>query len=111
MGAVLRYLLNQMLAGVFAPFPLATFFINVTGSLSIGFLFALFAAKSNLDENWQLFLIVGFLGAFTTFSTFELETFQLFRDKNYPTAFLYAASSVLVGFAGVLAGVWLARKI
>ncbi|MCY7375429.1 MAG: CrcB family protein [Pyrinomonadaceae bacterium] len=56
-------------------------------------------------------MTVGFLGAFTTFSTFELEIFELIRERFFVTAFFYLSLSILVGFAGVAAGVWLARKI
>ncbi len=110
-GAVFRYLLNLIFAEYFAPFPFATFFINVTGSFVIGFMLTLFGEKFAVSEYLQLALIVGFLGAYTTFSTFEFETFSLIREKNFVNAFLYLFSSVLLGFAGVLSGVWLARKL
>ena len=110
-GAVLRYLINvSPLADLFEKFPFPTFFINVTGSFLIGFLFVLFTGKFEANENLRLALIVGFLGAFTTFSTFELEIFELVREKHFATAFLYLFLSVLLGFTGLLAGVWLARK-
>jgi CrcB protein len=56
-------------------------------------------------------LRTGFLGAFTTFSTFELETFELMRERNLLTAVLYVTLSFAVGFIGVALGVWLGRKI
>jgi CrcB protein len=110
-GAVLRYLINiSPLADLFEKFPFPTFFINITGSFLIGFLLVLFTDKFPANENLRLAVIVGLLGAFTTFSTFELEIFELAREKYFLHAFLYLFLSVVVGFVGVLAGVWLARR-
>lgn len=112
LGAIARYAINNsFLVGWFQPFPFPTFFINVTGSLLIGFVFALFTQKMVVGEYWQIFLTVGFLGAYTTFSTFEFETLMLIREKKLSFAMLYVLLSVIVGFAAVLAGVWLANKI
>ncbi|MFM9905844.1 MAG: fluoride efflux transporter CrcB [Pyrinomonadaceae bacterium] len=111
-GAVARYLISiSPLAGVFEKFPLPTFFINVTGSFLIGFLMIVLADKVVVNENLRMAVIVGFLGAFTTFSTFEAEIFGLMREKQLVIAFLYMAMSVLIGFAGVVAGVALGRRI
>ena len=112
LGAVARYLLNiSPLAGVFDKFPLPTFLINVIGSFLIGFLMIVFADKFIVSENVRMAVIVGFLGAFTTFSTFEMEIFGLVREKQLLIAFLYLFLSVLIGFAGVLAGVALGRRV
>jgi CrcB protein len=111
-GAVARYLINvSLLQNYFKPFPLATFFINITGSFLIGFLMILFADKFPTNENLRFALMVGFLGAYTTFSTFELEIWGLIKESQFVTAFLYLFLSVAVGFIGVVLGVALARKI
>ena len=111
LGAIARYTINNsFLASVFVSFPFPTFFINVTGSFFIGFLLTLATERVEIGENLRLFLTVGFLGAYTTFSTFEFETFQLIRERQYLTSLFYAISSVAIGFVGVLGGVWLARK-
>jgi CrcB protein len=110
-GALARYGLNLLFAKTLAPFPFATFFINVTGSFLIGFLLILFTGKFAVNENLRVAVIVGFLGAYTTFSTFEMEIFGLIREREFATAFLYLFSSVLLGFTGVCGGVWLAKKI
>lgn len=111
-GAVARYLINvSPLNSVFDKFPLPTFVINITGSFLIGFLMILFADKYSSSENLRMAIIVGFLGAFTTFSTFEMEMFGLFKDRQLITAFLYLALSVIVGFLGVVAGVSLGRRV
>ncbi len=110
-GAVARYLLNiSPLQNYFKPFPLPTFLINITGSFLIGFLLIILTEKFQTGENFRLAIIVGFLGAFTTFSTFELEIWNLIRENQFLTAFLYLLLSVSIGFAGVLAGIALAKK-
>lgn len=110
-GAVARYLINiSPLANVFEKFPFPTFFINVTGSFLIGFLFILLSDKITTNENLRIAITVGFLGAFTTFSTFEFETFGLIRDRHFTTAFIYLFLSVFVGFIGVSSGIWLAKR-
>ena len=111
-GAVARYLINiSPLANFFEKFPLPTFFINVTGSFLIGFLLIVLTDKIEVNDNLRMAVIVGFLGAFTTFSTFEMEIFGLMRERQLLTAFLYLALSILVGFAGVVAGVALGRRV
>jgi CrcB protein len=105
-GAVSRYGLNLLFANILAPFPFATFLINVTGSFLIGLLLTRFET----NETAKLLLITGFLGAYTTFSTFEYETFQLTQIKQTLTAFLYVALSFAIGFIGVASGIWVARR-
>ncbi len=110
-GAMARYLINiSPMAILFEKFPFPTFFINITGSFLIGFLLVLLTDKFTMNDNLRLAVLVGFLGAFTTFSTFELEIFDLVRERYFATAFLHLSLSILVGFVGVLAGVWLAKK-
>lgn len=111
LGAVARYLVNvSPLAGLFDKFPFPTFFINVVGSFLIGFLLVLLTDKFAVSDNARLAVIVGFLGAFTTFSTFEMEIFDLVREREFVLTFGYLFLSVLLGFVGVLCGVWLAKR-
>jgi fluoride exporter len=111
-GAVARYLINiSPLQNLFEKFPFPTFFINLTGSFLIGFLLTLFADKLPVSENLRLAVLVGFLGAFTTFSTFELEIFGLIKESQFLIAFVYLFLSVLLGFVGVALGVSLARQM
>ena len=110
LGAVARHLINvSPLATVFQNFPFPTFVINVSGSFLIGFLIILLTDRFEVSEALRMAVIVGFLGAFTTFSTFEMEIYGLGSEENYSTALLYLLLSVVAGFIAVLAGVRLAR--
>jgi CrcB protein len=111
-GAVARYLLNiSPLQRVFTSFPTPTFTINVLGSFLIGFFLILLTDRIDIGDNLRFAVMVGFLGAFTTFSTFELEIWGLLRENNYVAAFLYLFLSIALGFFGLLAGIFLARKL
>lgn len=110
-GAVGRYLINiSPLSSIFEKFPFPTFFINVTGSFLIGFLLILFTDKVAVSDNFRLAILVGMLGAFTTFSTFELEMYGLIKDGSLLMALGYLFLSVATGFIGVIAGISLAEK-
>ena len=91
-------------------FPLGTFVINVTGAFLIGLLMALLA-EIEPHPNWRLFLVTGVLGGYTTFSTFEYETFQAVRSGAYWLGLFYMAGSVVVGYIGVWLGVVLASAV
>jgi len=111
-GAVARHLINiSPLAETFKNFPLPTFVINVAGSFLIGFLMILLADRFAVSEELRMAVIVGFLGAFTTFSTFEMEIYGLAADRNMSTGILYMLLSVAVGFVAVVAGVRLGRSL
>ncbi len=111
-GAVARYLINiSPLQNYFKPFPFPTFFINISGSFLIGFLLMLFTEKFEINETLRFAVIVGFLGAYTTFSTFEVEIWNLIKGSQFITAFVYLFLSVFLGFVGVVLGVWLARRV
>lgn len=110
-GAIARYLINvSPVSNIFEKFPFPTFLINILGSFLIGFCLILFTEKITVGENLRFAIFIGFLGAFTTFSTFELEIWKLIEEKYFAIAFLYLFASVLVGFVGVGGGIWLARK-
>lgn len=91
-------------------FPYGTFLINLTGSLLIGFLSTLVTAQV-INANFQALLIIGFLGAYTTFSTYALDTFNLLRTGSRKRALLYWAGSPILGFVCVEVGILLARKL
>jgi CrcB protein len=112
LGSVARYLVGiSPLARIFDNFPLPTFLINITGSFLIGFSVILFQNKFETSENLRLGLLAGFLGAFTTFSTFEIEAYGLAQNRHLLISILYVVLSVAVGYLGVACGVVLGRRI
>jgi fluoride exporter len=112
LGGLARYLAGAwVMAKYGGRFPLGTFLINITGSFLIGVLMTLLAESVQPHPNWRLFLVVGILGGYTTFSSFEYETFQAARDGARWMALLYMAGSVLLGYFGVwLGSVLMARR-
>ena len=105
LGAVARYLVATAFARrLGAAWPWGTLFINLSGS----FLIAVLAARLT-SPNLRWFLPVGFVGAYTTFSTYEYETMRLFQLGRPGGAIAYVAASNLLGFGAVLAGGWVAR--
>jgi CrcB protein len=90
-------------------FPLGTFVINVSGSFLIGLLMYLLPEKLGVKPQWRLFLVVGFLGAFTTFSTFEYETGKLVQESEWMLVTLNVVGSVLAGFIALKIGEILAK--
>lgn len=110
-GAVARYAAGSAIMTRFGgKFPLGTLVINVTGSFLIGYLMTMLTERFKLDPNWRLLLVVGFLGGYTTFSSFEWETFTALRDGARWTGALNVVSSVILGYAAVWLGAILARR-
>jgi len=111
-GSVLRYLCSILcLKTISSPFPFGTFLINIFGSLFLGFMLGLFVTKTGSNSQLKLFLTVGVAGGFTTFSTFSVETFNLFKDGHNYLAMIYPITSVFLGFCAVIAGFYLARSV
>jgi fluoride exporter len=110
LGAIARYGVAMLVATFWArEFPLGTFLINVTGSFVLGFFAVVAAARADLDPAWRLFVAVGFLGAYTTFSTFEYETHRLVVMGSTLWAIANVVASVLVGYGAVRLGEALAQ--
>lgn len=109
-GAVGRYYISRGALFFFGDkMPYGTFIANVLGSFLLGILFILSLEKTFLGENLRLLLAVGFLGAFTTFSTFSVESVYMLRSHEYFSAFIYIAGSVAVSLAAAFAGMAAAR--
>ena len=110
-GSLTRYVVaNAILGRVSGRFPLGTVFINITGSFLIGLLMTVLTEGLNLHPNWRLLLVVGFLGGYTTFSSFEWENLVLMRDGERWLALLNVVGSVLLGYAAVWLGAIVAGK-
>ena len=110
-GALARYVAASAIMARFGGrFPMGTFVINVTGSFLIGFLMTMLTERFNLDPNWRLLLVVGFLGGYTTFSSFEWETYTAVRDGGLWIGMLNVVSSVMLGYIAVSLGSMLARR-
>jgi CrcB protein len=111
-GACLRFFLgDSVLSRTAQPFPTATFVINITGSFIIGFFLTLVTERMPVNPHVRLAVAVGFVGAYTTFSTFEFETAKLIEGKDFVYAFLYVVLSLAIGFASVWTGIIAARKL
>ncbi len=112
LGANARYVTAKWVGGaVDARFPLGTFLINVSGSFLLGLLGAVLAERLvPHGDQWRLALGVGFLGAFTTFSTFEYETHALFEDGAWLTALTNIFLSLSLGLLAVRAGLVAAKS-
>jgi CrcB protein len=112
LGVLARYGIGKAMIGAgSSQFPWATLLVNVVGSLLIGVLFGL---GSNPNHSWltpelRAGLIVGFLGGFTTFSSFSLETIRLIQGPSPGLGWLYAGVTLLSGFGATWLGLWLAR--
>ncbi len=111
LGAIARYVLGgwvQVATG--ATFPWGTLFINISGSLLLGFLYVLLEGAPAARE-WRAFLGIGFCGGYTTFSTFSYETARLLQDGQLGRAGAYALASALLSIAATLVGFRLATAV
>lgn len=107
-GALCRYFLSLLIPS--ASFPFATLSVNVIGCFALG-MFSIFTLSMNSSEWLRLFVQVGVLGGFTTFSSFSLETVQLWQDQRLASSGIYLLLSLCLCCAGIIAGIWLGRLI
>lgn len=111
-GAVLRYWTSGWVyARLGTAFPYGTLAVNVVGSAAMGFLFVLLNERLSLGPEWRGVLLVGLLGAFTTFSTFSLDTLNLLQDGEAAKALLNVAVSVILCIAAAWAGLLIGRQL
>lgn len=110
-GAVARYLVGGWIAAIDSVFPVGTLVINISGSFLLGFLYVLALERFLVSSEWRLVLATGFLGAYTTFSTFSYETLKLVEDGAILAATLNVSLSIVGGLLAVYLGTVTARLI
>ncbi len=112
LGAVGRYLLgNAVSKTIGSALPWGTFLINLSGCFAMGLLMTVIVERELLPAAWRLFLCVGLLGGFTTFSSFGYEALMLLLEGNLAAAASYAGGSVVLGMFAAGMGVLMARAI
>jgi CrcB protein len=110
-GSLARYLAGSAIMTRFAPrFPLGTMVVNITGCFLIGLTMTLLTERLQPHENWRMALVVGFLGGYTTFSSFEWETYSAMREGAFWMGLGNVLGSVLFGYVAVWLGALIVRK-
>ncbi|MFZ7101785.1 MAG: fluoride efflux transporter CrcB [Peptococcaceae bacterium] len=105
-GALSRYLVSTWVYNKFqGSFPLGTFAVNIIGCFLLGAFYTLSLEKSLISPQLRMMISVGFLGAFTTFSTFSLETMNIIKENNILIAFMNISLSIMFGLTAVWLGV------
>lgn len=112
LGALSRYGVSNLTLKYFSlGFPWGTFIVNVLGSFLIGFIAFYFAGREIFSPSWQGFLTIGFLGAFTTFSTFSLQTLELFQNNHWHLAIINMVLNLMLCITGVYVGAGLGKLL
>ena len=112
LGAVSRFLLgNGVSRALGSALPYGTFVINIVGCFAMGLLMTIIVDREMLPAAWRLFLCVGFLGGFTTFSSFGYEALILLTEGRLLAALAYVGGSVVLGLVAAAAGVLCARAV
>ncbi len=105
LGGLARYVAGTWIMAKYGGrFPLGTFVINVSGAFLIGVLMTVLTERFHPHPNWRLFVVVGILGGYTTFSSFEYEAFQAMRFGERWLGLAYVAGSVVLGYLAVWLG-------
>ena len=113
LGAVVRFAVaSAFTRKLGASWPYGTLFINVSGCFLVAlFLTAASERYPDMHAGWRYFFPIGFVGAYTTFSTYEFETWRLAQLGQMPGTIAYVIASNALGFAAVLLGTWVARRM
>jgi fluoride exporter len=105
LGSIARYWVGATVTNrLGARFPYGTLVINITACVFIGFALTLLGKRAGMSSAWRYLVPVGFVGAYSTFSTYEWETMSLLQTGGFPTAALYAFGSLILGLAAVWCG-------
>jgi len=111
-GAIARYQVAAMIqARIPAGFPWGTFVVNISGCLVMGVVTVLLTERPVAQPNWRFLIPIGFIGAYTTFSTFELETFRAITEGSWMIGAANVVGSVLAGYVALWIGVVLTRSL
>lgn len=112
LGAISRYMAGSFVGqATSAAFPLGTLLINVSGSFLLGFLYEIGTEHFAVSPEFRTFAAIGFLGAYTTFSTFSLETVRLIQDGSGLAALGNVAANIVLGLVAVFLGVFLGKIV
>jgi CrcB protein len=111
-GANLRYLLSRLAAlELGSLFPYGTLFINIAGSVIVGFFLIWTTERALIDPRWRLLVVVGFCGSFTTFSSYAFETVAYFEQGQWGLMLVNILTNNILCLGGALAGMALARAV
>ena len=111
LGAMARYFCVSLLTDKSLNFPYSTFMVNILGCFLIGAISEFFTLRSYLPNEARILLITGFLGAFTTFSTFGLDTVSLINKAAFVHSVVYVFSSVFMGVLSIYLATFMVRRI
>jgi len=112
LGSVARYWVGSTISGRMGTrFPFGTFVINITACIIIGFALTYLGKRTGMDPAWRFLIAVGFIGAYSTFSSYEWETLSTLRSGAFFLASLYAVGSLVLGLAATWCGALLAESI
>jgi fluoride exporter len=111
-GGLARYVAGTAIMQRYGgAFPLGTVIVNISGSFLIGVLMTVLTERWATHPNWRLFLVVGVLGGYTTFSSFEYETLQAIRRGTPGIALANVFGSVLIGYLAIWLGAWSVARL
>ena len=112
LGAMARYAVSILVFNYSSDkFPYATLSVNVLGSFIMGILFVIIVERAALPVEMRSLLMVGFLGAFTTFSTFSLDALSLWQNGHLFVALVYVLATVVLCLVAISSSIWLARLL
>jgi len=112
LGSIARYWVGSTIAGrIGIKFPYGTLVVNVTACLIIGFTLTYMGKRADLSPAWRFLIPIGFIGAYSTFSTYEWETLSTLRSGAFALAAIYAVGSLILGLAATWCGAALAETL
>ena len=110
-GSVLRYFLYILTSNILGyTSPVAPIFVNIIGCFLIGYAYQLFNTHLIISENLRLFIMIGLLGGFTTFSAFSIDAFLIYQNSGKILAIAYVVLSIILSLLATLTGVWLIKS-